>query len=239
MLIKEIEALNKDKISKEKYLCKIYRKIAIYCVKILLYTPITPNQVSFIVIFLFFISAGLFTTGDFWISIAGVIILYLNEILDYIDGTLARCKKMVTKLRGTLLETFGHEPAVAFVIVGIALGVYTNTNNINYLFFGFSGGLFQLLTAYTQKSRDYLLLKYAKKLVPPDPAKAFINTNMKKNIFNIFVMPLLYYKEIILIFLLLNKLDWLTIFYGVFIPIRLLLFFIWTYLNFKKLDKKI
>ena len=239
MLIKEIEALNKDKISKEKYLPKIYRKIAIYCVKILLYTPITPNQISIFGISLIFIAAIFFARGDFWVSMACVFLLYLSEICDYIDGTLARCKKMVTKLQGNLLESFGHEPLTALIVIGIAFGVYTNTNNINYLFLGIFGGVSQLLTIYTLKSRDYLLLKHAKKVLSSDTAKTFIKTKMEKIILNIFVVPLVYYREIILIVILFNKLDWLTIFYGIFLPIRSLLFFVWTYLNFKKLDKKI
>jgi len=234
MRIKEIRLKSSNKDTRP------YKSIAPYFVKILLYTPVTPNQVSVVRIILIFIAAGFFTLGEFWFSIAAIFLLYLSRLIDSIDGTLARCKKMVTKLQADLLETFGHEPLTTLVIMGIAFGVYTSTNNIIYLYLSIFGGVSQLLTIYTQKSRDYLLLKHMKKVVvSSDPARTFIKTDMEKIIFNIFTIPLLYYKTIILIATLLNILDWLTIFYGVFLPIRSLLFFIWTYLNFKKLDKKI
>ncbi len=83
--------------------------------------------------------------------------------------------------------------------------------------------------------RDYILLMHTKKI--PIAEKTFIGSNIKKIIFKALVFPLFYLKPIILITILLNKVDWLIIFYGLFLPLRSLLFFVWTYLNFGKLEK--
>jgi len=232
MEIKEIEA---KVLPTKNIFIKAYNKVAVYCVKILLYTPITPNQVSILAIIIGLVATLFFATGNFWISLAGVSLLYLSRLCDSIDGILARCKKKTTKFQSEFLERFFHDPLDALIFIGLAIGVYYNTNNINYLLLGFFAGFFKLLTVYIMELRDYILLMYTKKI--PIAEKTFIESKTKKIIFKALVFPLFYLKPIILTAILFNKLDWLIIFYAVFLPLRALLFFVWTYLNFGKLEK--
>ncbi len=61
----------------------------------LCYTPVTPNQVTIFNLIVAFLVGCLFWTGHF---IAGALLTYAAEILDGVDGKLARAKIIFSKL---------------------------------------------------------------------------------------------------------------------------------------------
>jgi phosphatidylglycerophosphate synthase len=62
--------------------------------RLLLHTPITPNQVSFVQPFLAALAGWLITYDDWPHLAAGVMLFEVRSILDCVDGTLAREKKL-------------------------------------------------------------------------------------------------------------------------------------------------
>jgi phosphatidylglycerophosphate synthase len=116
------------------------RPLAWELVRLIWYTPITPNQVTVFRIILNILALVLFATGDghsYWL---GVLIFMVHEICDYIDGMLARAKKISSDL-GATMEIVGD---VLFsngsTILGfaIALGAYRASGNpLIFLAFAF------------------------------------------------------------------------------------------------------
>jgi phosphatidylglycerophosphate synthase len=72
------------------YRYRVARPIA----RVLMHTPITPNQVSFVQPFLAALAGWLITYNDWPHLAAGALLFEVRSILDCVDGTLAREKKM-------------------------------------------------------------------------------------------------------------------------------------------------
>jgi phosphatidylglycerophosphate synthase len=64
--------------------------------------PITPNQMTAITILLAFIVSGLFLLGWLW---PAVLLAFVVDVLDGVDGKLARAKALATRL-GQLEHSF-------------------------------------------------------------------------------------------------------------------------------------
>lgn len=82
---------------------KFYRPIGFYIALLLRKSPITPNMVTIFSIFVG-VSAGLlFYPLNFWINLLGVSLLVFANILDCVDGQLARITGIKSKI-GRVLD---------------------------------------------------------------------------------------------------------------------------------------
>jgi len=110
---------------------KIQDKISKFLVSYLAKTRITPNQITvfrFIVITplsVFFLSFGTYVFG-----VVGVFLFILNNILDYVDGDLARAKN-ISSPTGDFIEHIVDILCENLLIVGVALGSYAYANDIS------------------------------------------------------------------------------------------------------------
>jgi len=216
----------------------ILRWCGIILAKILLYTPITANQVSVLSSLVIYVSALFFAVGKVGYSVIAIALLYLGQVLDEADGSVARARKEVTILQSTFVCKLYHAFSLPIVFIGIGFGVYQNTGNIIYLLLGFSASFFQLNISGVEYLKALIRQKYLaqKKLnkgaeVKPKGLAALVGSLVH--------MPLEYLKEIIIVALLFNKFTWLLIFYGIFTPIKLLLYLFSTFMNLKKTETKL
>ncbi len=69
---------------------------------ILLKTPLTPNQVTFLSLGCGVFAGALFAKGEFMLGIIGSLLYQLAMILDNCDGEIARAKNMRSELGGWL-----------------------------------------------------------------------------------------------------------------------------------------
>ncbi len=89
----------------ETFIHQQFRKISIILVKRFLFkTNITPNQITIFRNVLVLISFYLFLRLDYW-YILGFVLFQFYELLDSVDGDLARYKNLKSKL-GVWLEIF-------------------------------------------------------------------------------------------------------------------------------------
>lgn len=216
---------------------KIYRWPGIVLAKLLLYTPITANQVTVLGVLVIYLSAALFAVGKFWYYVAAIFLLFMGEVIDYTDGNIARVRKCVTVLQSTFLCKLYHAFSLPIIFTGIGFGVYRNTGNLGYLLLGFSASFFQLMITGVEYLRNFIKEKYL-------PPKALHKRVIKQKKFVALAEPLIrapleYLKEILIMALIFNKFTWLLIFYGIFTPIKLILFLVVEFTNFKKLEKKL
>jgi phosphatidylglycerophosphate synthase len=95
----------------------VARPLAAPIVSLLLPTRVTPNQLTFLNLFLFVVAAGALA----WIpgqkgTLLGVLVLELSYVFDCADGMLARTKKLASPV-GHLLD-FMTDELKAFLLVG-------------------------------------------------------------------------------------------------------------------------
>lgn len=91
--------------------------------KLLIHTPISPNQVSVAATLIGLLSAACFAAGDAKVAVWGAILLQLSAIVDCVDGDLARVLFKESPL-GKWLDIVGDQVVHIGVFVCIGIGLY-------------------------------------------------------------------------------------------------------------------
>ena len=78
----------------------------LYVTRPLLKTNITPNQITTFWVILQIFASLMMVVGHYWFSVAGILIYTFAMLLDYVDGQIARIKKIST-YKGIFLEEMG------------------------------------------------------------------------------------------------------------------------------------
>jgi len=92
----------------------------------LIRTPITPNQLSVMLVGLGFYSAWLFSTGRYLAGVIGAFLSLVASVLDGCDGEIARLKYQESAL-GCWIETFGDYSYYIAIFVGLTIGAVLRT----------------------------------------------------------------------------------------------------------------
>lgn len=103
--------------------------------QIFIRTNITPNQITFLSLFVGLLAAFLVSYGTSWLLIAGGILIILSYALDCCDGDIARYKKMTSK-KGSWLDFISDEIKNSSFIFGITIGLFRQTGELSVFFFG-------------------------------------------------------------------------------------------------------
>ena len=129
---KEYEASLKS-IETENYLDQwFYRPIGFRIAKMLRNTGITPNMVTIISIFVGAATGPLFYYDNIFLIIAGIICLILANILDCVDGQLARLTGIKSKI-GRILDGLAGD--IWFTLIYVFLALRLNNEYDTRLFF--------------------------------------------------------------------------------------------------------
>jgi phosphatidylglycerophosphate synthase len=91
-----------------------------YLTRRLIPTPITPNGVTWLMILVGVLAAGLLCVRSVWASAGAVVLIQLQILLDCSDGELARWRRQFSPV-GIYLDRLGHY--VTETLFPIALGV--------------------------------------------------------------------------------------------------------------------
>jgi len=149
---------------------KIQNKISKIIVSFLVKTPITPNQVTiFRFIILIPLSALLLSRGNYLSALIGVFLYIVNNILDYVDGDLARIKKLSSSI-GDLLEHTSDYLGENILFFGVIIGSYKILNNVNVLILGI---LTIIIINVTMIFSIYLDLDHQEEAIPSKILKNF------------------------------------------------------------------
>jgi len=145
-MVESIEELRRicQSIDKKKgplpYSVIFARKVSIYFTKLLLYTNITPNQVTLLFILIGVMACLFFVSANPWHMIVGALLLELWYIFDHVDGEVARYRRNTT-LTGTYLDFLSHYIVHPFIFVCLSFGIYNIFHDIRAFIFGFSASL--------------------------------------------------------------------------------------------------
>jgi phosphatidylglycerophosphate synthase len=100
----------------------LLRPLAGILVRFLYSTPITPNQVTLVSIFLGFAGAACFSEGGAVAAAIGGLLVTAKDVFDAADGQLARAKQMFSRA-GRFLDSIGDILVNAAVLTGIGFGL--------------------------------------------------------------------------------------------------------------------
>ncbi len=111
------------------------RKISGAISRVLLKTPITPNQITVFVTGLGVWAGWLMSRAGESAKVEGALLFLLTSILDGCDGEVARAKKMISKIGGWL-DLWGDNVVHVAVFYGLGLGLYKDTGLPFYITLG-------------------------------------------------------------------------------------------------------
>ena len=134
--------LQKPKTEQSAWGWLFTRRISIYVTLLLSRTLVTPNQLTFLSIFIGIAAGLLWSIGSHLCFIIGGILFQLMYLFDCVDGELARYKNMSSP-KGAYLDFVGHYFTGFAMIVGASLGL-TKTLGIAMLYFGLVIAIFHL-----------------------------------------------------------------------------------------------
>ena len=125
--IKELRKICQSEMShadtwQDKLIC---RRFSIYITRLLLPTPITAIQASWILLIIGFIPGIFFIKNQ---HLAGVIALQLWYIFDGVDGEIARYKKQ-TSLTGAYFDHIIHYVIHPYIFLTIGIGLFFKTES--------------------------------------------------------------------------------------------------------------
>ena len=129
---KEYEASLKS-IETENYLDKsFYRPIGFRIAKMLCNTSVTPNTVTIISIFIGAAAGPLFYLNNIYYNLLGILSLILANILDCVDGQLARLSGIKSKI-GRILDGLAGD--IWFTVIYVSLALKLKNEYDTSLFF--------------------------------------------------------------------------------------------------------
>ncbi len=138
----------------------INRPLASLIVRAVFRTRVTPNGLTFFSFFLGLLAAFSFSRGEYVYFVLGGVFTQLSAIVDCSDGMLARAKNMCSDY-GAYLDLFLDRIVDFCLIVGIAVGIYSASSNVNLFIIGLltaglyllQVNLFYIFKSFTQKKK--------------------------------------------------------------------------------------
>lgn len=144
---------------------RIDRFFSIYLTKFFLYTGLTPNQITVIVMLLGIASAFFYMPGLYVYSLIGLFLHHFSFVLDAVDGEVARYRKMMST-RGVYLDLMTHIIVNPLLVLGMSIGAFMHPPS----YLPFSGYFYLIvggLGSFSMMWNNFLNVKkyelYAKK----------------------------------------------------------------------------
>lgn len=233
--IKKLREICQQPLPELPFLIKIYVRIlkflSIYITKILLYTPITANQLNFIMFVMALVGIFLLSTANYFYVILGILILHFEAFLDAVDGEIARYRKQQSPL-GAFIDSLMHGPIESLAFLALTINVYKTNPSLLIIILGFLAAIFIVLAGVITKIKHEVvfieILKFLKQSKQYNTVDNITNNTILKSSF--FLKKI--YKELnpivkyyVFLFILLfgaifNKLYYVLLFYGIILPLN-------------------
>lgn len=120
----------------DNFLQILVRVLSTLIVRLIAGTPISPNHVTIIRAIFNLAALLLFVLGDYRSLVLAFFAFQINEVLDHVDGDLARFKNLQSK-KGVYLEHLVDVPgSTMYGLFGLAvvLGIYRQTQHVSIIF---------------------------------------------------------------------------------------------------------
>jgi phosphatidylglycerophosphate synthase len=145
------------------YYRHVLRSLSIYVTRAVILTPLTANQVTVLSGVAGVLAALLLSLGQYWCSVAGAGLILLMELLDHVDGEVARYTGTASTKGKLLWDAWVHYLVRPILLVGVTLGVYRTSQNVSVFVVGYAAVLGQALLPLVGVARSELLRASAAK----------------------------------------------------------------------------
>lgn len=172
------------------------------------HSPLRPNQITFLSNFFQLIGVSLIAFLTDYERIYGVLFYFLGSIFDFIDGNIARAKNLQSN-KGIYFDQIGHVILGPLFFVAIAFSAYFDSNNIIYLYISTFTGIFVVLVSFMIQKRNSLLINYKRQIT--DQYEKNEKDRLKKSIKFIYSRFYHYKIEILILFILIDKVNYLAV----------------------------
>jgi len=130
-----IEALSTQKRAEDSLIARYFdRNISLFFTKRLVYTGITPNQITLLGMSIGLAGAFLLSLPLYWTQLIGSFLFLFCVIIDGIDGEIARLKLKESNF-GHYLDIITDNIVHIAIFIGMGYGLYKRTNDLLYLYF--------------------------------------------------------------------------------------------------------
>lgn len=111
------------------------RYVSLGVTRLLVHTPLRPNQISLVILCIGLAGAVIAARGDYWAGVAGAFLFQMQSVLDGCDGELSRITHR-RSLTGEWLDTIGDDLTNYSFFAGAAWGAYSSTHWGGYVVVG-------------------------------------------------------------------------------------------------------
>ena len=118
-----------------------YRRISIFLSVPFARTGVSANEITVTWCVLGFLGTVALASSHYWFRIGGACLLEFSELLDYVDGEVARLTGH-TSSAGIFLEVVGHQLRNISLFLAVGFGVFRKTDNLLYLLLAFCATTF-------------------------------------------------------------------------------------------------
>lgn len=239
--IKELRELCQPKRKVWFWRDKFVRGVSIYLTRLFLFTSISANGVTWIMLLTGVISAFFYMRGEYVYSLIGLLLHHLYFILDAVDGEVARYRK-ATSDRGVYLDLMSHIIVHPLLIMGMAIGVFFNNPlpiaDYYFLLLGFVGSFSYMMSNFAidkkyeffVKKGNVKLIQKAKKTITYDEEK--INF-LKEEVWFLVSFEVF---NMMFIFTIFNVIHYLVIIYAVIFSFNAARKFYFEYKNIEQIN---
>src|SRR3989344_1782128 len=130
------------------------RKVSGAISRLLLKTPVTPNQITIAVTLVGVVSGVCLAQPGYGPKVWGAFLFLLTSILDGCDGEVARARKMTSRLGGWL-DLWGDNIVHVAVFYSLGMGLYKDTWNALHLYLGQTAALGTIISASIASYQTY------------------------------------------------------------------------------------
>ncbi|MFA4955276.1 MAG: CDP-alcohol phosphatidyltransferase family protein [Patescibacteria group bacterium] len=131
---------------RETFIGKRARFFSIHFTRLFLKTKITPNQITFLSVLVFFCGISLFLTLNRGWMVLGWVIIFFSVVLDGCDGEVARFRQTRSPVGGIYAEPVSHDFQYGFMFLPLSLAATWSTGNIWFLVLGNLAAVSKLIT---------------------------------------------------------------------------------------------
>lgn len=214
---------------RETFTGKKARFFSIYLTRLLLLTPVTPNQITVISVFVFMIGVCLFLVQNQAAAITGAVLVFCATILDGCDGEIARFRGLRYAAGALYVEPVSHD--VQYGVMFLPLGIAASVASGSWvpLAFAFAASTSKLMARLLENRHWF----FTHAIILPEadvqriraefkarPARRRLISWTRRNLFtsNGMILPLF-------LAAVFGRLEWYILFYGVCFPLLWALIF--------------
>ena len=124
-----------SKLSNDSRVARFLRRVSPHFTRLCIKAGITANQVSAFNLLLVLLTCSLAFYGGRYLFLSAILIVFVSNVLDNVDGEIARTTNTMTSM-GQRLEVLSYTVLPGGFLFFSSIGLYDRHDNIVYLFTG-------------------------------------------------------------------------------------------------------